>query len=465
MSGDTGEASKVSGQRKYPVLLVGFENSLEEGLGDLLAHCEVTRIPMDMDQVIDCSVEAPVFIICGMPPEDLPVTELAQGIRMTFRKEPIFLVCSERSRFDRKNFIKNGFTDGFLMPIDWAPLRYQMEEILAKVSEGRIRSFRPVKLVDIQPGTVLDFDTNILLPLNKKHVKMTTAGDSLDTRQLERLKKHKHSTIYVKTEQMDKFYEYTSKRLDELVNDSGSSSEKAAQVQVAVRELLGGVFAEASEAATFEEGRNLVQECFKIVRTYTQAKVSGNYYERLEALVKDGGDFYAHGGNVAALVALFSVALGIGKTEELAIAGVLHDIGLADVPIQVIVRTEEQRSEADWVEYRKHPEHSLRLIKARKLIIPESVMNMVQNHHERFNGTGYPRQLSGRKVNQETQLLALADLFDEMTTVKEGKARQTLDTVLAYFSDLANTADPLGPPFDPALLRRFLEVFKKSSSV
>jgi HD-GYP domain-containing protein (c-di-GMP phosphodiesterase class II) len=461
MSGDTKEATAGSGSRKYPVLLVGFDDNLKAGLEDLLTHCELTELPLEMDQVIENSCSSPVFVLCGMPDENLSVIELAQGIRMTYRKEPIFLVCTDRARFDRKNFLKNGFTDAFLMPVDWSAMKFNVEEILAKVSDGRIRSFRPVKLLDIAPGTVLDFDTNILLPLNKRYIKISAAGDSMEEQRLEQLKKHNYSTIYVKTEQMSKFYEYTASRLDDLVNDSVSSSEKAAQILVAVRELLGGVFAEASDAASFEEGKNLVQECYKIVKTYTQMKGSGTPYERLNMLVKDAGDFYAHGGNVAALVALFSVTLGIGKPEELAVAGILHDIGMADVPVQVIVRPEEEWSVEDQEAYRKHPEHSLRMIKARKLILPELVMNAVLNHHERFNGTGFPKMLSGRKLNQETQLLAMADIFDEMTTVKEGKARQTLDTVLKHFEDLLNTTDPLGPPFDPQLLKKFLDAFKK----
>ena len=117
-----------------PILTVGLEPDIEKTIADILNNTHVTTIPMDMDRLLADIDPAPCLIISGPPKNDLSAVELAQALRMQYQEVPIFLCCVAREGFERKNFIKNGFTDAFLMPMDTTNLRTAISEALAKAS-------------------------------------------------------------------------------------------------------------------------------------------------------------------------------------------------------------------------------------------------------------------------------------------------------------------------------------------
>jgi HD-GYP domain-containing protein (c-di-GMP phosphodiesterase class II) len=170
------------------------------------------------------------------------------------------------------------------------------------------------------------------------------------------------------------------------------------------------------------------------------------------------GGSYSHAGNVATFGALFSLASGIGKPEDIALAGLLHDLGLADVPAEVQMKSESERTQAEEIEYRKHVDRVMEIIKARKMILPDSVTKAIHQHHERWSGTGYPRGLPGDRITKEAQILALADVFDEMTISREGTARMNPAAAFRKIYD-ENLNNPSKAQFDIELLKKFLDIF------
>src|SRR5690606_8963337 len=101
-----------------------------------------------------------------------------------------------------------------------------------------------------------------------------------------------------------------------------------------------------------------------------------------------------------------------------------------------------------------HPEYSLNLIKEKKVVLPENVQTMILQHHERIDGKGYPRQLSGHKFREDAQLLAVADRFDELTQVKSGQKKLSpYEAIREIQSECAispGIIDKLLPVFGPA---------------
>lgn len=156
-----------------------------------------------------------------------------------------------------------------------------------------------------------------------------------------------------------------------------------------------------------------------------------------------------HGTRVAALAE--PVARLLGWTPEriamLRHAAPIHDVGKLVVRAEVLLKpgalSDEERDEM-----RVHPRAGASLV----LPLPNAkhVLPYVLLHHEHWDGSGYPCGLRGRSIPIEARLLAVADAFDAMTSVRPYSGARSRDDA---FGELQRAA---GSQFDPAIVEAFL---------
>jgi HD-GYP domain-containing protein (c-di-GMP phosphodiesterase class II) len=185
---------------------------------------------------------------------------------------------------------------------------------------------------------------------------------------------------------------------------------------------------------------------------------NGNWYARLLSATGGSSDTYSHAADVSTYAALFGIALGLKTIEDLALAGLLHDIGLAKVPGEITAKDPSEWTEAEKQEYEKHPGHSIEMIRDRKLVVSDLVYRIISQHHEAYNGTGYPKALAGNRICLEAQVLALADRFADLMIVRPGHPRKTPIEAIAELHKLVSD-DPGASFVEPALLKRVLALF------
>lgn len=93
----------------------------------------------------------------------------------------------------------------------------------------------------------------------------------------------------------------------------------------------------------------------------------------------------------------------------------LHDIGKIIIPDQILNKP-EKLSPTDWSLMKKHPEAGARII--HKINHLKPVIPYILFHHEKWNGTGYPYRKKGREIPLGARILALADVYDALTTTR-----------------------------------------------
>jgi putative two-component system response regulator len=129
----------------------------------------------------------------------------------------------------------------------------------------------------------------------------------------------------------------------------------------------------------------------------------------------------------------------------------LHDIGKVIVPDQILNKPGQLNAE-EWDLMKKHPIAGAKIIQ--KISHLEEAIPYVLHHHEKWSGDGYPHGLNGREIPLGARILALADVYDAMTTLRPYRPARSRDVVLKLI------AEDSGKHFDPDLVPTFTQVIR-----
>jgi HD-GYP domain-containing protein (c-di-GMP phosphodiesterase class II) len=172
-------------------------------------------------------------------------------------------------------------------------------------------------------------------------------------------------------------------------------------------------------------------------------------------------DFYTydHSINVSMYcIALYSAARPHAPKEEIVLAGLgglLHDIGKVKISTDII-NNPDKLSEEEFEIIKKHPDYGYNLLVENSCSCEgmdlEVIKRIVHEHHENFNGTGYPKQLMGVDIHFLARVTAIADFFDAVTT------KRSYHEVLPTEDAIAVMSRAVGKKLDPDLF----EIFTKS---
>ena len=164
-----------------------------------------------------------------------------------------------------------------------------------------------------------------------------------------------------------------------------------------------------------------------------------------------------HAGRVTRLAELVAVRLGWKRSRlaMLRVGGRLHDVGKLAID-ERILRKPGPLTPDEFAEIRRHP------IEGARMIAPvdcfDDAFPYVLYHHERWDGGGYPAGLAGPDIPVEARVLAVADAFDAMTSVRPYRSALSTTQALDEIDRCAGTQ------FDPELARLFVVVAERRSA-
>lgn len=155
---------------------------------------------------------------------------------------------------------------------------------------------------------------------------------------------------------------------------------------------------------------------------------------------------YSHSVNVGMVAAKIGLQMGYeqNKLVELAVGALLHDIGMTRISLDLLTRI-GGLTEAEMVQIQMHAKNGFDLLKSNHEI-PGASAHVAHQHHERWNGSGYPRGLKGPEMHEYARITAVADVFDAMTTEKLYRYAKTVPETLEYIKSKK------GEEFDPTVV-------------
>ncbi|HJU84236.1 MAG TPA: HD domain-containing phosphohydrolase [Holophagaceae bacterium] len=143
---------------------------------------------------------------------------------------------------------------------------------------------------------------------------------------------------------------------------------------------------------------------------------------------------------------------GEDRLQGLQLAGLVHDIGKVAIPIEILTKP-ARLTPIERAMVNEHPENGYAILK--DIPFPWPVADIVRQHHERLDGTGYPLGLAGDAILLEARVLAVADILESMASFRPYRAALGLEVALKEIEQLS------GPWLDPAVVAACTTLFRE----
>ncbi|TGN20433.1 response regulator [Leptospira idonii] len=155
----------------------------------------------------------------------------------------------------------------------------------------------------------------------------------------------------------------------------------------------------------------------------------------------------SHYSRVLALAAGFSSE----DAEDILNAAPMHDVGKIGIPDSILQKP-GKLTEEEWNVMKKHPEIGAEIIGEHSSTILQLARVIALTHHEKWDGSGYPKGLKAEEIPLEGRIVAIADVFDALTTIRPYKKAWEVSDAVQFLKDQS------GIHFDAKLVEQFIGV-------
>lgn len=200
--------------------------------------------------------------------------------------------------------------------------------------------------------------------------------------------------------------------------------------------------------------RKRAEEALQIAHHELQDAYDRTIEGWIRALDLRDREIEGHTQRVTEMAVKVALALGLPESEIVHIrrGALLHDIGKIAIPDEITKKT-GPLSDREWDEMRKHPVYAYEMIAP--IAYLKLALDIPYSHHERWDGSGYPRKLKGEEIPLTARMFAIIDVWDALITDRPYRKASAKEEVTAYLRKEA------GRLFDPHLVELFLEVLER----
>lgn len=158
-----------------------------------------------------------------------------------------------------------------------------------------------------------------------------------------------------------------------------------------------------------------------------------------------------HSRRVTELTIKLAQAINMSEQEMMHFrrGALLHDVGKIGIPDSILHKPDTLTDE-EWVIMRKHPQFAYDMLSPIEYLSP--ALDIPYNHHEKWDGSGYPRGLKGEEIPVAARLFAIADVWDALTSDRPYRAAWSEEQALDYIREQS------GKHFDPKVVDLFFKV-------
>jgi HD-GYP domain-containing protein (c-di-GMP phosphodiesterase class II) len=310
-------------------------------------------------------------------------------------------------------------------------------------------------LVPVQVPLTYSLYINVSGEANREHfIRIFPDGGILEPGEVDEFKR-KYRQLYVAESQRSAY-------MDAVIKSSGRTGiEKTSVLKDSAIHYLGNLF-DGKREITTEVLNQSIAGCRDVVENMVDVIQSYNV-DQLQQMIANLSfhDFYTydHSINVSMYCVVIYRAMypKASKIEivQAGLGGMLHDLGKINISTQIINKSGDLTPE-ERKEIQKHPDYGLQFLSTPGVTLPTGVdpilvSRVVHEHHENFDGTGYPSKLANNQIHILARITAVADFFDAVTTKRSYHDALTSDDALALMKKTE------GKKLDPKIFQLFAE--------
>jgi putative nucleotidyltransferase with HDIG domain len=291
---------------------------------------------------------------------------------------------------------------------------------------------KPVEMIGIP---IQEFISASKLPVDifirmvsGRYIQVAKSGDTVDLGRLRNYESKHVDKLYVRKVDYSSYVDQnlviagiTVTRAD---LDSRTKANFITQVAVSVNQEMDDL---GLTVETYQHAKNITRVAIDLA----ESKIG--FKDLLESLNGSSSEVLAHSLGVSIVSVMIGQQLGWGQAvilEKLALGGLLHDLGLKELPRDLVFKQPEERSFEELREYETHVSRGVEMVRVLGLV-PEDVIAIIQEHHEVANGQGYPRRLKNIRIHPLARVVGIADAFCDIA-VKSPTSRRLKPAAEAF---------------------------------
>lgn len=377
----------------------------------------------------------------------------------------------EDSKSESEKFVKMGATEVLYRPFELEELKELLEghqslgDLVAGLPKNQGSSdeeevsaqddeFTSIRIDDFYSAQAVLFD--IYIKLNtERYVKILHAGDTFEKKRIDKYKiEKKVEYLYFHKNDRRKFIQFNNFMASKMVENAAIDQDTKVRVMKNISEkYVEEAFVQGLKPQIIDQGREVCENIYKMIEKEKD----------IYKLLRSYQDFDPSAYNHAFLVSLFSTAIikqfeweSKVTIESAAMACMFHDIGKMKLPRELLEKRPIDMSDQEIQLYQKHPELGFEIADSNRML-NNSVKQIILQHHEAFDGTGFPFKKRGNKILTLANIVALADSFTHIMVDSKVTPVEALRVLLGRQEDVAK--------YNSLIIENFIKVFVDPSKV
>ena len=324
----------------------------------------------------------------------------------------------------------------------------------------RRQMYRSIYLKDLKVGEIYPIDLYWYNPKGDNYQMLVPKGDKLNQESIQDLYDQKSYSVFSHN---DEFHQvFKNKETRSIFPMSFRKNQIRKKYKLLISQLIddSGLNNDKKGGELRDLANSIVEDYKLMLKNWTKKTEAASEipYSRASLL--------GHGLNCCIYMLIFSEICFEKSMEDMAVAQLVHDIGLSFVNFHTLKKNKDKLTVTDRLDIEKHASQTNQILNLKRFKTSKIMMDAIHYHHELGDGTGFPFGLSANKVSNEAKLMSICDTIDRirMANVEKGFI-EIIDTI-GHMKDRSHQS-LLGEKYDLQLLQtietEFLKKQKKAA--
>lgn len=323
--------------------------------------------------------------------------------------------------------------------------------VTAQAKQCGQAGYLPVPLTCVPPESLSGL--NIYLNSKGNYSLYTALGHSFGPKDVQRLLASKVEYVYVTVQDHQVYYQTIEAAIDQIISDPSIQAQKKSEILYATSlELSSQLLSAPPGKEEIRRASNLSQATVELILRDQGA--FGRLYEVFSH------DFYtvSHLVNVCSLTIMLAQKMNLVDAEllqQLGTGGLLHDVGKIFLPSDIL-NTPKRLTKEQYETIKGHVELGCSHLEKVMTMAP-AMRSVVAEHHERMDGSGYPKALKGSEISSLGRLAGVVDTFDAMTSVRPYR-----NSAFSVAETLEQLESESPTKYDPEIVNAFISLVQSA---